>query len=61
MQKVATISIGEKTVEMPVISGTLGQDVIDIRKLPAELNVFSFDPGYGETASCNSKITFING
>ncbi|MBO7072035.1 MAG: citrate synthase [Acetobacter sp.] len=61
MQKIATISIGEKTVEMPVISGTLGQDVIDIRKLPAELNVFSFDPGYGETASCNSKITFING
>lgn len=61
MQKTATIKIGDKTAEMPVLPGTLGPDVIDIRKLPAELNVFSFDPGYGETASCTSKITFIDG
>ncbi|MFT8674854.1 MAG: citrate synthase [Acetobacter sp.] len=60
-QATATISIGGKTAEMPVLSGTLGQDVIDIRKLPAQLDVFTFDPGYGETASCTSKITFIDG
>ena len=60
-QSTATISIGGKTAEMPVLSGNLGPDVIDIRKLPAELGVFTFDPGYGETASCNSKITFIDG
>ena len=61
MQKTATIKIDDKTAELPVLSGTLGRDVIDIRKLPAQLNVFSFDPGYGETASCESKITFIDG
>ncbi|GAN71276.1 citrate synthase [Acetobacter syzygii] len=60
-QSTATISVGGKTAEMPVLSGKLGPDVIDIRKLPAELGVFTFDPGYGETASCNSKITFIDG
>mgnify|MGYP004707704673 FL=1 len=60
-QSTATISIGGKTAEMPVLSGKLGPDVIDIRKLPAELGVFTFDPGYGETASCNSKITYIDG
>ena len=60
-QGTATISLGGKTAEFPVLSGTLGQDVVDIRKLPAELGVFTFDPGYGETASCNSKITFIDG
>ncbi|MFT8932247.1 MAG: citrate synthase [Acetobacter syzygii] len=60
-QSTAIISVGGKTAEMPVLSGKLGPDVIDIRKLPAELGVFTFDPGYGETASCNSKITFIDG
>ena len=60
-QTTATISIGGKTAEMPVMSGTLGPDVIDIRKLPSQLDVFTFDPGYGETASCTSKVTFIDG
>ncbi|MBO1327335.1 citrate synthase [Acetobacter suratthaniensis] len=60
-QTTATISIGGKTAEMPVLSGTLGPDVIDIRKLPAQLDTFTFDPGYGETASCTSKVTFIDG
>ncbi|CEF55651.1 citrate synthase [Acetobacter ghanensis] len=60
-QSTATISIGGKTAEMPLLSGKLGPDVIDIRKLPAELGVFTYDPGYGETASCSSKITFIDG
>ncbi|ATJ91335.1 citrate synthase [Acetobacter tropicalis] len=60
-QNTASLSLGGKTAEFPVLSGTLGPDVVDIRKLPAQLGVFTFDPGYGETASCNSKITFIDG
>ncbi|MBS0981051.1 MULTISPECIES: citrate synthase [Acetobacter] len=60
-QRTATLSLDGKTAEFPVLSGTLGQDVIDIRTLPAQLGAFTFDPGYGETASCNSKITFIDG
>ncbi|MBV1834039.1 citrate synthase [Novacetimonas pomaceti] len=59
--KTATISLGEKSATLPVLSGTLGPDVVDIRKLPAQAGVFTFDPGYGETASCTSKITFIDG
>ncbi|KXV77479.1 citrate synthase [Acetobacter cerevisiae] len=57
----ATLSLGERTAELPVLSGTIGPDVVDIRKLPAEMGVFTYDPGYGETASCSSKITFIDG
>ncbi|POF64148.1 citrate synthase [Novacetimonas maltaceti] len=59
--KTATISLGETSATLPVLSGTLGPDVVDIRKLPAQAGVFTFDPGYGETASCTSKITFIDG
>ncbi|GAA4500041.1 citrate synthase [Gluconacetobacter tumulicola] len=59
--KVATVSLEGKTASLPVHSGTLGPDVLDIRKITADLGVFTFDPGYGETASCTSKITFIDG
>jgi citrate synthase len=59
--KVATVSLEGKTASLPVLSGTLGPDVLDIRKIPADLGVFTFDPGYGETASCESRITFIDG
>ncbi|MBB2170216.1 citrate (Si)-synthase [Gluconacetobacter aggeris] len=59
--KVATVSLEGKTASLPVHSGTLGPDVLDIRKITAGLGVFTFDPGYGETASCTSKITFIDG
>ncbi|AQT04111.1 MULTISPECIES: citrate synthase [Acetobacter] len=57
----ATLSLGGRTASLPVLSGTLGPDVVDIRKLPADMGVFTYDPGYGETASCSSKITFIDG
>ena len=57
----ATLSLGGQTAALPVLSGTLGPDVVDIRKLPADMGVFTYDPGYGETASCSSKITFIDG
>ncbi|GBQ16229.1 citrate synthase [Swaminathania salitolerans] len=57
----ASLSIGEQRAVLPVLSGTLGPDVVDIRKLTAETGLFSYDPGYGETASCRSAITFIDG
>lgn len=47
-------------IELPIYSGTLGQDVIDINQL-GKHNVFTFDPGFVSTASCESKITFIDG
>ena len=44
--------------ELPVLSGTLGPDVIDIRRLYAETGLFTYDPGFTSTASCTSKITY---
>jgi citrate synthase len=49
------------THEFPVLSGTMGPDVIDIRKLYDSTDHFTFDPGYTSTGSCESKITFIDG
>jgi citrate synthase len=61
MGDTAKISIGAKTVELPILTGTTGPDVVDIRKLYGETDVFTFDPGFTSTASCESKITFIDG
>ena len=52
---------GFETVELPVLSGTLGNDVVDIRTFTKGTNMFTFDPGFVSTASCESKITFIDG
>ena len=52
---------GGKAVELPVLSGTMGPDVVDIRKLYAKSGMFTYDPGYLSTASSSSKITFIDG
>jgi citrate synthase len=57
----ATLTLGDKTASLPVLGGTLGNDCIDVRKLQGELDVFTFDPGYGATASCESSITYIDG
>ena len=46
-----------KTATLPLLHGTMGPPVADIRKLYADLGVFTFDPGYGGTAACASKIT----
>ncbi len=56
-----TIPGSNKTAELPLLNGTLGPQVADIRKLQAQTGIFTFDPGYGETASCESKITYIDG
>ena len=61
MADTAKINIGDKAVEMPILSGTLGPQVVDIRKLYAGADVFTYDPGFTSTASCESKITFIDG
>ncbi|MAZ77593.1 MAG: citrate (Si)-synthase [Legionellaceae bacterium] len=57
----ATITLDGKTVEFPVLKPTAGQDEIDISTLGKALGVFTFDPGFMATASCESKITYIDG
>ncbi len=52
---------GSKAVNFPVLEGTLGPSVLDIRRLYDEIGSFTYDPGYTATASCESKITFIDG
>ena len=49
------------SVTLPVIEGTVGPDVLDIRKLYGEAGMFTFDPGYGATGSCMSGLTYIDG
>jgi citrate synthase len=58
----ATISFdnGATPIELPILSGSLGNDVIDIRSL-GKHDVFTYDPGFMSTAACNSNITFIDG
>ncbi len=56
-----TVDGTNKSMQLPLLTGTLGPPVADIRKLNSELGIFTFDPGYGMTASCDSKITFIDG
>ncbi len=56
-----SFSNGAKTIEMPVYKGTIGPDVVDIRKLYGETGLFTYDPGFMSTAACNSTITYIDG
>ena len=59
--KKAQLTIGDGTpLELPLYSGTLGHDVIDVRNLISS-GYITFDPGFMSTASCESKITFIDG
>ncbi len=57
----AKLTIGEKTYELPIMSGSTGPDVMDVRKFYADSDLFTFDPGFTSTASCESKITYIDG
>lgn len=57
----ATLATDGETVELPVKSGTIGPDVIDIRKLYGQTGKFTYDPGFTSTASCDSAITYIDG
>ena len=57
----AVLKIGNKSVELPVISGSVGPNVMDIRQLYEKTDTFTLDPGFTSTASCESSITYIDG
>src|SRR6476646_382498 len=57
----ATLNVHGKEYPLQIIKGTTGPDVLDVRKLYADADVFTFDPGFTSTASCESKITYIDG
>src|ERR1700722_3859692 len=57
----ATLTHDNKRATLPILSGSLGPACVDIRKLQSELGIFTFDPSYGATASCESSITYIDG
>ena len=59
----ATLSFsdGSPSIDMPIYKGTIGPDVVDIRKLYGATGKFTYDPGFMSTAACNSSITYIDG
>ena len=60
--KVATLTDADgKSIQLPIIEGTIGPSVIDVRKLYNDTGHFTYDPGYTSTGSCESKITYIDG
>ncbi len=59
--RTAKLTFADKALELPIYQGTIGPDVIDIRSLYADGGVFTFDPGYTSTGSCESAITFVDG
>ena len=62
MDKKATLTLNDgKSFEFPVLSGSVGPSVIDIRSLYGKSGMFTYDPGFLSTASCNSTITYIDG
>jgi citrate synthase len=61
MSKTAKLSLNNQTYDLPVMSPTIGPDVLDIRKLYGQADVFTFDPGFTSTAACESAITYIDG
>ncbi|MFM8342866.1 MAG: citrate synthase [Methylomonas sp.] len=56
-----TLNDQDKQFELPILSGSMGPDVIDIRRLYGQSGLFTYDPGFTSTASCTSKITYIDG
>ena len=62
MDKKATLTLADgKSLDFPVLSGSIGPEVIDIRTLYGKSGMFTYDPGFLSTASCNSSITYIDG
>src|SRR5438477_6714128 len=59
--KTGTLTVGNQNWSFPVHEGTIGPEVIDISKLYSTTGIFTYDPGYTSTGSCESKITFIDG
>ncbi|MDG6719263.1 citrate/2-methylcitrate synthase, partial [Staphylococcus aureus] len=61
MSDTAKFNIASKEFDYPVMSGSIGPDVVDIRKLYAQTGAFTYDPGFTSTASCRSELTYIDG
>src|SRR5579872_4030515 len=61
MARTATITIGDKKVECPLVEGSEKEVGIDIAELRAETGAITLDPGFGNTGACKSAITFIDG
>lgn len=61
MDENATLKLGDQSIALPVITGTENERAVDIRKLRSETGLISFDEGYGNTGSCQSSITYIDG
>ena len=61
MADTASLQIGDQTLELPIIVGSEDEKALDISKLRAETGYITIDPGYGNTGSCQSDITFIVG
>ena len=59
--KTAKVTVGDESHNYPVKAGTIGPEVVDISKLYATTGMFTYDPGFTSTASCESKITYIDG
>ena len=60
-QTSASFTLGDQPIEMPVHKGSVGPDVVDIRKFYAQTGAFTYDPGFTSTASCQSALTYIDG
>lgn len=60
-EKSAKLTLGDESFELPILDGTVGPSVIDIRKLYAQTGMFTYDPGFTSTAACDSTITYIDG
>jgi citrate synthase len=59
--KTGKLTLGDKTYSFPMYEGTIGPEVMDVSKLYAETGIFTYDPGFTSTGSCESKITYIDG
>ena len=59
--KTGTLTLGDKSHTFPMYDGTIGPSVLDVSKLYAETGIFTYDPGFTSTGSCEFKITFIDG
>ena len=61
MTKTANLATKGGNFEYPLLEGSVGPDVVDIRKLYGQTGMFTYDPGFTSTASCQSAITYIDG
>ena len=61
MTRTARLQLPDSSHDLPLLSGSIGPDVVDIRKLYGEADVFTYDPGFTSTAACASAITYIDG